>query len=260
MIPSFEAFGVGMISMFLSTARIGVALLITPFFGGPTGLARRGFVIVTTGIALPLLMPQVLEISQSPLVMLALCTKEIVLGLLLALPASLLFWAISSAGELIDLQRGATAASVFNPMFGAVTSPTANLLIRFSAAIFFVTGGFFAFLSAVLTSFQIYPINEMLPSFGPGAKAAISGIMVSYFAMTVLYAAPFLIVFTLVDLGLGLMNRFVPQLNIFFFSMPVKSALTFFLLIFYTTTIVWGMDKGMFSEDSLLQFLSTVLK
>jgi len=61
-------------------------------------------------------------------------------------------------------------------------------------------------------------------------------------------------------LGLGLMNRFVPQLNIFFFSMPVKSALTFFLLIFYTTTIVWGMDKGMFSEDSLLQFLSTVLK
>jgi type III secretion protein T len=256
----FEAFGAGLISLFLATARLGVALLITPFFGGPTGLARRGFVIVTTGIALPLLVPQVLEIPQAPVMMLALCVKEIILGLLLALPAAILFWAISSAGELIDLQRGATAASVFNPMFGAVTSPTANLLIRFSSAIFFVTGGFLAFLSAILASYQVYPIGDLLPGFGPGAMSAISGVMASYFAMSVLYAAPFLIVFTLIDLGLGLMNRFVPQLNIFFFSMPVKSGLTFFLLIFYTTTIVWGMDKGMFTQESLLQFLTTVLK
>jgi hypothetical protein len=42
--------------------------------------------------------------------------------------------------------------------------------------------------------------------------------------------------------------------------MPVKSGLTFFLLIFYTTTIVWGMDKGMFTQESLLQFLTSVLK
>jgi type III secretion protein T len=61
-------------------------------------------------------------------------------------------------------------------------------------------------------------------------------------------------------MGLGLMNRFVPQLNIFFFSMPVKSALTFLLLIFYITTIVWGMDRDMFTEDSLLGFVKGLFR
>lgn len=260
MMTGFEVYGTGLVAMFLATARFGTALLLVPFFGGPTGLPRRAFVIVCTGVALPLLLPQAIEIECTPAVLTALCIKEIVVGLLLALPAAVLFWAISSAGELIDLQRGATAASVFNPMFGAVTSPTANLLIRFSAAIFFVSGGFLAFLSAIITSYSLYPINQMLPVFEPTAAEAITGIMKSYFAMTVLYAAPFLIVFLFIDTGLGLMNRFVPQLNIFFFSMPVKSGVTFFLMIFFTTTIVWGMNKSMFDEGTLLQFLSSVLK
>ena len=255
MILPFEYFGSALVSLFLATARLGVALTIAPFFGGPTGLPRRGLLIVTLGIALPLLMPQTLQIPQSLTETTALCLKEVLLGILLSLPASMLFWAIASAGELIDLQRGATAASVFNPFFGAVTSPTANLLVRFSGAIFFISGGFLAFLSAVLASYEVYPIGQLLPGFAPGAGDAIARVMQDYFAMSVLLGAPFLIVFTLVDMGLGLMNRFVPQLNIFFFSMPVKSALTFFLLIFYTTTLVWVLDREMFSQESMLGFV-----
>ncbi len=254
-LPPFEVFGSALVSLFLATARLGTALMVVPFFGGPTGIARRGFLIVSMGIALPLLMPQAMAIPTSLLTTTALCVKEVVLGLLLAIPAAVLFWAIASAGELIDLQRGATAASVFNPFFGAVTSPTANLLMRFSAAIFFVTGGFLAFLSAVLTSFEVFPINQLLPSFSASAASSIALLMGEYFAMSVLFGAPFLIVFLLIDIGLGLMNRFVPQLNIFFFSMPVKSGATFFLLIFYTTTLVWILDANMFTQEKLLMNL-----
>lgn len=255
MTQPFEYFAYGLVSLFLATARLGMALTIAPFFGGPTGLPRRGFLIVTVGIALPLLMPQALQIPQSLAETTALCVKEVLLGLLLSLPAAVLFWAIASAGELIDLQRGATSASVFNPFFGAVTSPTANLLARFSGVIFFISGGFLAFLSAVLASYEIYPIGQMLPHFAPGAGRAIARVMQDYFAMAVLLGAPFLIVFTLIDMGLGLMNRFVPQLNIFFFSMPVKSALTFFLLIFYTTTLVWLLDRDMLTQETVLGFV-----
>jgi hypothetical protein len=37
--------------------------------------------------------------------------------------------------------------------------------------------------------------------------------------------------------------------------MPVKSALTFFLLIFYTTTLVWVLDREMFTQESMLGFV-----
>ena len=251
----FEYYGSALVSLFLATARLGTALLITPFFGGPTGIARRGFVIVSMGIALPLLMPQAVMIPQSLAMTTALCAKEVLLGILLAIPASILFWGIVSAGELIDLQRGATAASVFNPMFGAVTSPVANLFMRFCSAIFFVTGGFLAFLSAVLTSFEIFPLDKMLPEFNSTAGVKIAEVMVEYFAMAILWASPFLITFLLIDMGLGLMNRFVPQLNIFFFSMPVKSGLTFFLLVFYTSVMVWGFETDMFTPESVLGFV-----
>ena len=259
-LPQFEVFGSVLVSLFLATARLGTALMIVPFFGGPTGIARRIFLIVSMGIAVPLLMPQAMAIPHSLVETTALCVKEVLIGLLLAIPAAVLFWAIASAGELIDLQRGATAASVFNPFFGAVTSPTANLLMRFSATIFFVTGGFLAFLSAVLTSFEIYPINEFLPAFNASAGSSIALLMGEYFAMSVLFASPFLIVFLLIDVGLGLMNRFVPQLNIFFFSMPVKSGATFFLLIFYTTTLVWLLDTNMFTQEKLLMSLRSFFK
>jgi len=83
----------------------------------------------------------------------------------------------------------------------------------------------------------------------------IAEVMVEYFAMAILWASPFLVVFLLIDVGLGLMNRFVPQLNIFFFSMPVKSGLTFFLLVFYTSVMVWGFETDMFTPESVLGFV-----
>ncbi|MGC8720449.1 MAG: flagellar biosynthetic protein FliR, partial [Thermodesulforhabdaceae bacterium] len=64
-----------------------------------------------------------------------------------------------------------------------------------------------------------------------------------------LLSAPFLIAIFLVDLALGIVNRFVPQLNVFFLSMPVKSGVASFLFVLYLSVIVkyyiesWsGMD------------------
>jgi hypothetical protein len=38
----FEYFGTALVSLFLTTARLGTALMITPFFGGPTGISAAG--------------------------------------------------------------------------------------------------------------------------------------------------------------------------------------------------------------------------
>jgi len=48
-----------------------------------------------------------------------------------------------------------------------------------------------------------------------------------------LIAAPIAIVLFLVEFGLGLMNRFAQQLNVFSLSMPIKSGIAAFLLILY---------------------------
>jgi type III secretion protein T len=39
------------------------------------------------------------------------------------------------------------------------------------------------------------------------------------------------------ELGLALVSRFVPQLQVFFLAMPIKSALAFLVLVLYCTTL-----------------------
>jgi type III secretion protein T len=67
---------------------------------------------------------------------------------------------------------------------------------------------------------------------------------------TVIISAPVIMVMFLATLGLGLVNRTAPQLNVFFLSMPVKSALGIAFLIIYLPFV---LDMLMYtSEDSIL--------
>ena len=64
---------------------------------------------------------------------------------------------------------------------------------------------------------------------------------------TIIIAAPIIIIMFLATLGLGLVNRTAPQLNVFFLSMPIKSALGIAMLIIYIPFI---MDMLMYTKDT----------
>ena len=61
----------------------------------------------------------------------------------------------------------------------------------------------------------------------------------------------------LATLGLGLVNRTAPQLNVFFLSMPIKSALGIAMLVIYLPFI---LDMLMYTKDaSILDPLRNML-
>jgi type III secretion protein T len=55
-----------------------------------------------------------------------------------------------------------------------------------------------------------------------------------------------LLICFLVDFGMGLMNRFAPQLNVFFLAMPVKSGLSMALM-----TVYWLAMFSVLSRETL---------
>ena len=55
---------------------------------------------------------------------------------------------------------------------------------------------------------------------------------------TIVISAPVIIIMFLATIGLGLVNRTAPQLNVFFLSMPVKSALGIAMLVIYLPFIL----------------------
>ena len=58
-----------------------------------------------------------------------------------------------------------------------------------------------------------------------------------------------IILMFLATLGLGLVNRTAPQLNVFFLSMPVKSALGVAMLIIYVPFV---LDMLMYTKDTAI--------
>ena len=62
------------------------------------------------------------------------------------------------------------------------------------------------------------------------------------------------------ELGLGLINRFSPQLNVFFLSMPIKSGIASFFLILYLVILLTYFQGYLVENSKVFPFLKDLLK
>ena len=95
----------------------------------------------------------------------------------------------------------------------------------------------------------MFPEGAVFPSFSNDAPVRILGSLDGMLRTTVVISAPVIIVMFLATIGLGLVNRTAPQLNVFFLSMPVKSALGVAMLIVYLPFI---MDMLMYTKEGAI--------
>ena len=233
----------------LAMVRIGAAFALCPALTDSMipGIARRAAIF---GMAL-FVVPAVLAGMPpgdpiSPLLALV-AAKEALIGSLIGFFAAIPFWVAENVGNLIDNQRGATMGEVYSPLSGAQVSTTGIFFTQLVSTIFFVSGAVLLLLSALYGSYSVWPVFGGVPSFSPDAPTQVLGTLGAMLRTTVVISAPVIIVMFLATLGLGFVNRTAPQLNVFFLSMPIKSALGVALLIIYLPYI---MDMLMYAKSS----------
>lgn len=198
------------------------------FLGGT--LLRNGLIFSFALFAYPVVepgFPQTLSGGDMVLILF----KEMVIGLFLGFIVSIAFWAIEAVGSFIDNQRGANIASSFDPMVGDQVSPLGMLLSKMLITLFFVSGIFLAFMKGLYSSYQTWPIASFVPNFGWQNIEFFLAQFDLLLKIAIFIGAPIIIVMFMAELGLGLIGRFAPQLNVFFLAMPVKSALAILMLI-----------------------------
>ncbi|MGF1740043.1 type III secretion system export apparatus subunit SctT [Vibrio profundum] len=211
---------------------LGVMLLLPLFSQKSLGgiLIRNALVIL---IALPLLpvykdLPMLTSPKMIPFIELML--REIFIGLCIGFSAAIPFWAIDIAGFVIDTMRGASMSTVYNPLLGTQASVFGILFSQVLTVLFLVTGGFNKLLNGIYGSYNNLPIGKNI-ELSKGFFIFLSHEWHLMFDLAISFALPAMVIMLMVDLALGLINRSAQQLNVFFLSMPIKSAMAILLIL-----------------------------
>ena len=242
-------------------ARVGAAVWIAPFLGGklvPT-MVKAGltllFALMLHGQVAATLPSEI----GTPLA-LAILAKEVFVGVALGFVGALVFWAAEAAGRLADTARGANLAEVLVPQSGMRTSPLGELSFQLTLVLFIVLGGHRIFITALGASYLTIPVAAFPDVHGLGGFALLSGrLTADLFLIALSLAAPVVATIFLTDVTLGLINRFTPQVNVFFLAMPAKAMIGIGVLVLAAGLLLGALppilDRAMLMVDRALSVL-----
>lgn len=250
------------LAMLLTVPRILGAFLAMPFLGVTIlpGLARNALVIIIAAFTAPVTLGYIDQIPMDMGTIAVLMLKEMALGFLFGYMISIPFWAVSSAGFIIDLQRGVLSAQMFSNVLGDQSSPLGDLFVKLSVVLLFTTGGFLLLIEVLVSSYQIWPVHTFVPNFDMSVVGVILKQFALLFYMAALIAGPIVATMFIVELGSAIISRYVPQLNIFLLLMPIKSGIAIFLLVFYIQYIAKYMRDIFLKFGDVLSVLDGALK
>ncbi len=144
--------------------------------------------------------------------------SEALIGFAIGFVARTTLAAVELAGEAIGLQMGLSFAGFFDPDSGQLNA-VSRLLNTLSLAAFVAVNGPVLLVAAVVRSFEVIPpatsLGDWLVRLQPASLGA------GVFELGVMIALPFMALLLFVNLGLGVVSRIAPQLNIFAIGFPV---------------------------------------
>lgn len=260
--PAFEGFQLLVTqaeAVAMTLPRIYALFMVVPFLSGRmlTGAVRHALVFMLAAFMSPAIgdLPP-LRIG----VVLSLVAKEALIGFMLGMGFSVFLWAIESAGDLIDFQTGSGNASFFDPVAGHERGPTAQFLSWTVVTIFISAGGLLAMMGTVLDSFRMWPVGRWLPALDDVLQTFAVHQGDQLFTWIVKLSVPVLAVLLLVELGIGLINRFVPQLDVFTFTQPIKNLLAVFMQLLFLFFVYESLQAFMRPGGGTLQQLDSLLR
>lgn len=250
-------------ALFTQTAlmmpRLFTVFAVMPFLSGSLlpGLVRNGLLLMLALFFSPAAgdLPGSLSLGQWVL----LASKEALIGLMLGLGFGIFIWAIQSVGDLIDFQTGAGNSSFFEPVAGRDNGPTGEFLGWLVITLFVAGGGLLAMLGVLADSFRLWPVSSFTPNLGAVLEQFVLRQGDTLFVWIVKLGAPVITVLILVELGMGLVGRVAPQLNVFVFAQPLKSLAATLMLLVFLHFVYESLQQFLSPSNGVLEFLRQAL-
>lgn len=229
--------------------RVGAMMMTVPAFGDFT-LSPRIRLAVALAVSAALIpaaapaFPAEVRATET-LAIAALIFGEIAVGLFLGLVARLLAAALNVAGQIIALQMGLSLAQIFDPGQQIQGAIVGGFLAILGTTMIFATDLHHVLLAALSDSYLLFAPGGAI-NIGDMAATMIETLSAA-FSLGVRLAAPFIVFGLVFYAGAGVLNRLMPQAQVFFMLMPANLILGLMLLML-TTGLMMTVFLGAFEE------------
>lgn len=244
----------GVFAFILTFVRIGAAATIMPGIGDSFTPAQIRLYIAL-GLSL-VLSPLVAQHLPSPVpttpVLLVLITMEFIVGLFIGTIARILIVALDTAGMVISMMSGLGNAQVFNPAFATQGSLIGAMLSVTGVVLLFATNLHHLLFFGLVGSYELFPVGAV-PDAGSMAEMMARAVS-SSFLIGVQISAPFIVISLLIYIGMGVLTRLMPQVQVFLLALPLQIILSFITLgLVVSAGLLFWIGKF---EDGMVFFLS----
>lgn len=230
------------IALMLTFARIGTMMMLMPGLSERAAPAnvRLAMALLVTLTVLPSVRESMPGGTADLPRVIAVLLGELAIGFTFGLAARFVMSSLQTAGVLIAQQIGISFAMSVDPIHGdqGQAAVVSSFLTLLGVTLIFATNLHHVALLGIFDSYNSFRPGE-LPKAGDAAQLALM-VAHSSFNTGIQLAAPYLVFGLVFNMGLGILSRMMPQLQVFFLAMPASLLIGTIILILVLSLMMDG--------------------
>lgn len=202
--------------------RVGAMIIFVPVLGSRQvpAIMKIGLVLFLSMAIFPMVQDRPLPEPKGLFDLAKFLMADVTIGLGIAYIARLIFTAVQIAGTVVDFQMGFGVVNVIDPQTDTQVSVTAQLHNILAILIFLALNAHHYIIQAIVESFFV--INPFEINFASITPEYILHLFSATFLTAVKIAAPIMAILFFLSVGMGLVARTVPQMNVFIVGFPLQ--------------------------------------
>ncbi len=223
----------GVFAFILTFVRLGTAAMIMPGIGDSfvSTRIRLHFSLGLSFVLFPLVMPHLPSSIPGTFMLFSLIVMEFIVGLFIGTIARIFMMALDTAGMVLSVSSGLGNAQVFNPALSTQGSLMGAFLSVTGVVVLFASDLHHLLIAGLIESYSLFPIGE-IPDTGSMAELMARAVSKS-FLIGIKIATPFIAITLMIYVGMGVLSRLMPQVQVFLIALPLQ-----ILLSLVTLTLV----------------------
>lgn len=233
-------------------------ILLNPILGrrNVPAIVKSGFILALSLLVFTYDKHQSIEVVGF-LEYAVLLLKELAVGYIIGYVTQLFMYICVYAGGIIDFQMGLSMATIYDAQSNSSIPVTGTVFNTLFVLIFFAVDGHLALIKIFMDSSEIIPYGQVV--INAGVAPVILKIFIGCTVLAIKLAFPMIAIQFLAEMGVGILMKAIPQINVFVVSIQTKIIIGFFVLIFMFSPMAGFVDNVVVTMINTLRDVITLM-